>query len=424
MIGQIKTALEQSGIEAYRITESVQESLECFFIRKRLDQKRRTDLTDYSVTVFRPFEKEGQKMLGSSTVNIHPGMEEKEMLDILQGAYGAAALVCNPYYELTRGKKEEMVPAKGRFAGQDLEESTRQMVEALYAADTAEEVFINSAEVFAKRVVNRIVNSQGVDVSYETCLVSGEYVVQCPKPQDVETYHQFAYRDAQTEDLRRQVEEALSMTQARAKAVKAPKAGEYTVILSGRQVREVLSYYLGRSQTGMVYQKYSNYEVGAPVQGQEIQGDAITIELKAKEPYSGEGIPMKDRILMEKGTLKTLHGGSRFAYYLGIEPTGDYRCISVPEGSRTLEEMKSEPYLHIVSFSDFQMDDFSGYFGGEIRLAFWYDGETVTPVTGGSVNGSILEAQGRMTFSRERYQDENYDGPYAVRIEGVKVAGE
>ncbi len=424
MIGQIKTALDQSGIEAYRIAESVQESLECFFIRKRLDQKRRTYLIDYSVTVFRPFEKDGQKMLGSSTVNIHPGMEEKEMLDILQGAYSAAALVCNPYYELTRGKKEEMAPAKGRFAGQDLEESTRQMVEALYAADTAEEVFINSAEVFAKRVVKRIVNSRGVDVSYETCQVSGEYVVQCPKPQDVETYHQFAYRDAQTEELRRQVEEALSMTQARAKAVKAPKAGEYTVILSGRQVREVLSYYLVRSQTGMVYQKYSNYEIGAPIQGQEISGDAVTIELKAKEPYSEEGIPMKDRILMEKGILKTLHGGSRFAYYLGIEPTGDYRSIWVHEGSRTLEEMKSEPYLHIVSFSDFQMDGFSGYFGGEIRLAFWYDGETVTPVTGGSVNGSILEAQGRMTFSKERYRDENYDGPCAVRIEGVKVAGE
>ena len=282
MIGQIKTALDQSGIEAYRIAESVQESLECFFIRKRLDQKRRTYLIDYSVTVFRPFEKDGQKMLGSSTVNIHPGMEEKEMLDILQGAYSAAALVCNPYYELTRGKKEEMAPAKGRFAGQDLEESTRQMVEALYAADTAEEVFINSAEVFAKRVVKRIVNSRGVDVSYETCQVSGEYVVQCPKPQDVETYHQFAYRDAQTEELRRQVEEALSMTPARAKAVKAPKAGEYTVILSGRQVREVLSYYLVRSQTGMVYQKYSNYEIGAPIQGQEISGDAVTIELKAK----------------------------------------------------------------------------------------------------------------------------------------------
>ena len=95
----------------------------------------------------------------------------------------------------------------------------------------------------------------------------------------------------------------------------------------------------------------------------------------------------------------------------------------MPVGSRTLEELKSIAYLHIVSFSDFQMDAFSGHFGGEIRLAFLYDGEKVTPVTGGSVNGSILEAQGHMFFSRERYRDENYEGPFAVRIEGVKVAG-
>ena len=76
-----------------------------------------------------------------------------------------------------------------------------------------------------------------------------------------------------------------------------------------------------------------------------------------------------------------------------------------------------------MSFSDFQMDDFSGHFGGEIRLAFLFEGGKMRPVTGGSVNGSILESQGRMVFSRERYRNEEYEGPFAVRIEGVKVAG-
>ena len=44
-------------------------------------------------------------------------------------------------------------------------------------------------------------------------------------------------------------------------------------------------------------------------------------------------------------------------------------------------------------------------------------------VTGGSVNGSILDSQGHMRFSRERFSTENYDGPLAVRIGGVAVAG-
>lgn len=424
MIEQIKAVLEQLGIEIYRIDERVTESLECFFVRRKLDLKRRTDLKDTRVTVFRPFEKDGQRMLGSSGVNIHPGMGREEIGRTLQDAYDAAALVCNPYYELNGGGREELVVSRSGFAGRSLEESMRQMAEALYAPDMRREVFLNSAEIFAKHVVCRILNSKGVDVSYETYSVSGEYVVQCVSPQDVETYHSFSYRDADTEGLRRDVEEALAMTQARAEAVKAPRAGEYAVLLSGKYIKTLLSYYLNRSETAMVYQKYSNYQVGAAVQGEDIQGDALTIWLKAKDPYSFEGIAMKDRILMEEGALRTLHGGSRFAYYLGIEPTGDYSCISVPTGNRTLEELKAQPYLHIVSFSDFQMDDFSGHFGGEIRLAFLYDGEKVTPVTGGSVNGSILDAQRQMCFSKERYRAENYEGPFAVRIEGVKVAGE
>jgi hypothetical protein len=69
------------------------------------------------------------------------------------------------------------------------------------------------------------------------------------------------------------------------------------------------------------------------------------------------------------------------------------------------------------------MDIMTGHFGGEIRLAFLYDGEKVTPVTGGSVNGSILAVQANMLFSKERYQNDEYEGPYAVRIEGVDVAG-
>lgn len=423
MIEQIRAVLQQLGIAEYRIVESVQESVESFFVRKKLDLKRRTDLTDYSVVVFCPHEKNGRQMLGASAVNIHPGMETEEITETLQKAYQAAALVCNEYYELNAGEKEDFVASNSRFADQSLEESIRQIVEALYASDTSEKVFINSAEVFAKRVVRRIVNSRGVDVSYETYLVSGEYVVQCIEPRDVETYHQFSYDDAEPDALRQDVAEAFTMTQARAEADRPPKAGEYTILLSGKNLQEILQYYCGRSSAGVIYQKYSNYQIGDHVQGNAVQGDVLTIYMKAKEPYSDEGIPMKDRTLMENGALKMFHGGLKYSYYIGIEPTGDYHSISVPVGSRTMEELKASPYLHIVSFSDFQMDILSGHFGGEIRLAFLYDGEKVTPVTGGSVNGSILEVQGNMTFSKERYRNDEYEGPYAVRMENVKVAG-
>ena len=89
----------------------------------------------------------------------------------------------------------------------------------------------------------------------------------------------------------------------------------------------------------------------------------------------------------------------------------------------SLEEMRQAPCLEIVNFSDFQMDSYSGHFGGEIRLAFLYDGEKRIPVTGGSINGSILEAQKNLNFSSETQVDKEFEGPAAVCLTGVKVAG-
>ena len=76
-----------------------------------------------------------------------------------------------------------------------------------------------------------------------------------------------------------------------------------------------------------------------------------------------------------------------------------------------------------MTFSDFQLDVMSGHFGGEIRLAYLIEDGKVTPVTGGSVNGSILEAQKDLTFSTQRYVTAKYDGPYAMRLKDVSIAG-
>jgi predicted Zn-dependent protease len=132
---------------------------------------------------------------------------------------------------------------------------------------------------------------------------------------------------------------------------------------------------------------------------------------------------MTDRPLIKDGVLKTIHGNSRFSYYLGTEPTGTYDSFRVTCGTETFSDMKTGKYLHVVNFSDFQMDTFSGHFAGEIRLAFLSDGNTVIPVTGGSINGNLLEAQKNLIFSKEMQLEKGYEGPYAVKFEKVSVAG-
>ena len=131
---------------------------------------------------------------------------------------------------------------------------------------------------------------------------------------------------------------------------------------------------------------------------------------------------MAPRSLIRDGKLELIYGSNRFCQYLGIEPTGDYRRMGLDNGTVPLQELQ-KGCLCPVSFSDFQMDAFTGHFGGEIRLAYLYTENGVEILTGGSINGVLPEKQGKLLFSTERYDTMDYTGPFAVKIEGVEVAG-
>lgn len=423
MIEKILSALKKSGAELYQITETARETAELYFIRKNLDMQRKNEIKQADVVVYKDFWEGEKHLLGSSTVVVQESQTEEEMAELFRGALYAAGFVKNAYYELYAGAKEEMAPATGDLAGKPLAEIVQLFSEALFAEDTRDDVFLNSAEIFAYRYVTRVMNSRGVDVKYQRSWVWGEFVAQCIGEQDVETYQDFKYEDLNADALRKKVRDILDMTCARAEAKAAPPAGEYRVILKGSYVKELLSYYSSRSNSAMIYPKYSTYAVGCEVQGEEVKKDRINLTLKATAPYSAEGIPMKDRVLVSDGKLQLIHGSNRFAYYLGIEPTGNYGAFAVPAGSVSLDEMKHAPYLEVVNFSDFQMDSYTGHFGGEIRLAFWYDGKKRIPVTGGSINGNILEAQKELAFSKEMQVDMDFEGPLAVCMEKINVAG-
>jgi predicted Zn-dependent protease len=133
---------------------------------------------------------------------------------------------------------------------------------------------------------------------------------------------------------------------------------------------------------------------------------------------------MKERCLVKDGVLQLVYGDTRMCRYLGIEPTGNYGKVCCDNGTADVKDMRKAGVLELVSFSDFQMDSFDGHFKGEIRLGLLYkeDG-SVEELTGGSINGSLIELQKNLVFSKEKYEDKTYRGPLAVLIRGVAVAG-
>ncbi len=427
MISRIQKALADSKIASYRINCNKSESAEMFFIKKEKDMLRSTEVTEYSVTVYRDFEVNGVKMRGHAVTIIFPDMEDNEISKAINNAYYAASFVKNKFYDLPKPKNSSCWEQKEY----NLKEEAFKLAEALYAAQTPEsESLINSAEIFAVSKSMRIVNSEGIDVKFKKYNFNGEFVTSAKTDvQDVEIHTSFSYNAPEYSQLTPKVKEALVTTKDRAEAIVPPVAGKYDIVLSGVNVATVLGYYLERTQGGRIYAGYSSYKKGCNLQGEneKITGERLNITLKTTQPYSAEGIAMSDCVLAKDGILETIHCGARFAHYLNIEATGDFSAFECSCGSESFENMKKNA-LYIAVFSDFQMDSFTGQFGGEIRLAYLLeekDGKVqVKKVTGGSVNGNIFEVQNEMVFSQERYKDENYEGPYAIKLKNISIAGE
>jgi len=467
VIETIRRALDAQQIKVYSVKETLKEGVELYFIKRRLDMRRCTRVCRYEVSVFRDFEEDGEKYRGRAEVIINDGMEREDIERKLADAYYSAAFSRLKWYPLPEGaamKGEACQPDEDGLTGEEPRgngtaladendlanrnvavdgdaladgaaagREKARMDEALALAKAAYGVeegfdgaFLNSFEIFCRDAAVRVVNSRGVDVHWTQHRLTGEFVAQCLEPQDVETYEDFCYERLDEAAVRAKVRRVLERTRDRSGACKAAPAGTYRLILSDKYVPMVMGYFKQRSHASMIYQKYSSYRQGDRVQeagGGSVEGDLLNMTLTATAPYSTEGVPMKDRPLLTDGVLQTIHGGCRFCYYVGVEPTGDYEKLTVAPGRVSVEELKRTPYLHVVNFSDFQMDEMSGNFGGEIRLGYLYDGESVTCVTGGSVNGSIITAQKHLTLSEETQDGVAFTGPLAISVEGVTVAG-
>ncbi len=422
MINKILSALEKAGVSVFSIVDTVNESAELYFIKKQEDMRRMKNIREITVTVFRDFEANEKKMRGSSDVQIAPGMTDEEIFNKISVAYDAAGYVMNPFFELADGVKEHL-EEMSELGGLPSEEAAHIMADALFTPDVSDDAFINSAEIFVSNTHFRILSSEGSDIAFTKTRVWGEFVAQCIQPQDVEMYFDFEYDTLDTLALSKLSADAITIVSDRAKAKNAPVAGEYDLILTEKHVYTVLSSYLEKADAAMIFAKYSPYEIGFKVQREEISGEKINLFAVPDQPYALDGVKLTERSVLKDGVIADLVGATRFCRYMGIEPKGHYRKIRVENGSVSFDDMKKKPYLMPVAFSDFQMDAMTGRFGGEIRLAYLFDGENLQILTGGSVNGSLLEKQEKLVFSTETFSSSDYFGPYAMLVPGVSVAG-
>ena len=106
-----------------------------------------------------------------------------------------------------------------------------------------------------------------------------------------------------------------------------------------------------------------------------------------------------------------------------LDSSFDVYNVAVSGGTESAAELRAGDFLEVVEFSDFQVDDITGDIAGEIRLAYLHRDGRVTPVSGGSVSGSMPELAKTMRFSKESRQYNCHLIPAVTRLQGVTITG-
>ena len=237
---RIKEILKKCGVGVYRLTDTLTEAAELYYIKKKLDIPRFKKIETIKAEIFRDFEEDGKKYRGSALIYLEQGLTDEEMEQKIKNAYFAASFVKNPFYDLPSPSVSDLVPSSSDYRDMPLEEAAGKAADLFLSLESDEKAFINSAEIFVRRSRIRILDSAGTDVSYMRDVLRGEFVAQCTEPADVEQYRQFSYTDLDLDSLREKLEEAVRDVRLRSAAVRAPKAGTCSVILTGENLRELL----------------------------------------------------------------------------------------------------------------------------------------------------------------------------------------
>ncbi|MCK4552314.1 MAG: hypothetical protein KAU02_05290 [Tenericutes bacterium] len=419
-------------VDEWKINTHQDHSTELFFIKEDLQMNRAKDVEKISVTVYKNLEIDGNKFKGSSFVVINPSDTDKEVGSKIDKAILSASFVKNEFYTLPKPVKEKAPEITSKFSEGDVVDTISEIVKELYAENNQFGAFINSAEFFITTSTKRIINSNGIDVTYNNYSGLMEIITEIKGEKEAtELFEIVEFSDFDREFIKNSIIEQLKYTALRGKAIKTPKLDGIPVIISGKAVNEFWQFYLVRADASSKYQKLFDCNVGDNLLGEDVLGDKLTLTAAPyvhnstrNSYYDVDGLLLKETIIIEDGIIKNILSSHRYSEYLNIKPTGGLRNTIIKGGQFTEDELRKDPYLEVVSFSAFQMDFATGFFGGEFRLALYHDGDNVIPVTQGAVTANLKEAQKTMYFSKETVNSINIVTPKILKFEKMTIVGE
>ncbi len=410
-------------VSDYKINIHQKESYELFFVKGKLETVRCTDTCDKEVTVY--VNHDGFK--GDAQFFVYPSTTAQQMETLLEEAVGKALLINNKNYELPADEQGEFV-VESNFADYEPAGLAAKIAKIVFEANQIPNAALNSVEVFVNRHTQSVQNSRGLcksQVSYDAMVEA--IPTYNGALQSVELYEQYNFGALDEVVLSAEIAEKMEQVKARYEAVRPESALNCPVILNKDELSTLFSNLVGDMNYSTVYSKSNLFQKGDAFQ-KETQGDRIGITMAGEVPgcmysarFDADGMSLGSIRVAEDGKVVNYFGSNRFGQYLGETPTGNLRCMVVDAGSASAEEFVHGPHLEIVSMSGLQVDLNNDYIGGEIRLAYFYDGEKRNPVTGISISGALSEVLCHIRLSANVGIYNRYVGPEKALLKGLNI---
>ena len=410
-------------ISDYKINIRKKESYELFFVKGKLETVRVTDTCDKEVTVY--VAHDGCK--GEAQFFIYPSTTQEQIRENLDEAVGKALLIHNRTFELPHGETGEYT-VESNFSQFSPAELAAKIADGVFRANTLEHGGLNSVEVFINRHTETVCNSNGLEKTQVRYSAMVEAIpTYNSEDQSVELYEQYNFSNLDEEALVREISDKMTQVADRCRAVTPAEKPQCPVILNKEELASLFWNIAGDLNFASVYAHSNLWKKGDPIQ-KAPQGDIIGITMEGEVPgctrsakFDGDGMTLTKRRIVDGGKAVDYYGSNRYGQYLDEEPTGDLMCLCADPGTVKAEEFEKGPYLEVVSMSGLQVDFYSDYIGGEIRLAYYHDGATVTPVTGISVSGSVNQMLEHIRFSESTGIHNSYCGPEKAILQDMKI---
>jgi predicted Zn-dependent protease len=408
-------------IDEFSVQFRTTDSAEWFYIRHKLDQTRRKSVNYGIVKVY--VDHDGKR--GNGEFTAYPSHTKEDLTRLVDDAVASAKMISNLPYVLPEKAEAKIVVKEA-----NLVELGKQIIDFTFAMEKKYAGEINSFEVFTNNHRIRFVNSNQTDLTYSVNDAFVELIVNANDGEkEIELMREWKFATFDPHQLELRYEEVFREARDRAGAKPTPDLKKTDLILSGDNVAELFSVYRSSTHAASLFNKSSPFEPGQNVQD-DATGDKITFTMRdvlpascANAPIDEDGVLLKPVQVFKDGTFAQVWGDARNCQYLQVPITGNLKNMDVICGKKSLKEIERGSALEVLDFSAFVVDDASGDFGGEIRLGYLIKNGVKTAVSGGSVNGNLIELQKHIELSFDRQDLDRFSGPLKIRIADVTVSG-